>query len=274
VKFEKNLDHAGLPFAHCYVEAKCLVPDQSAHAIDPSPQAVCLQPSRANLAPETIMKEHSPKWVNTLMRSSAQVFCALVALQCIGCGSRSVPSPEDLAQVDPLGQTSAARESAQSLTPPVASSGTSQTAAQDALQAEARNPEFDWLKFTKPGDVTQEILPYVHNGELNLGTGKITASGAIKLIKAEIQSGKLLLTLQMNQPKQQVRFEGLQGALGTYHPRGRRRRPVSIRGASHEEQFVLPASYSSASATLIQKNSRWPPQSRLPRSRPSGNPWR
>lgn len=177
---------------------------------------------------------------NRSRRSSAQVLCALVVMQCVGCGTQSVPLPEDAAKIDRLGQPSAASEAGtQPAMPPVASRGTSQPSAQDSLPAEARNQQFDWLKFTKPGDVTGEILPFMHNGELDLGTEKIAASGAVKLVKAEIEAGKLLLTLQMKQPKQRVRFEGLRGALGNYRPNGHRLRPVSIRDASQVEQFAL-----------------------------------
>lgn len=167
-------------------------------------------------------------WLNPLPRSSWQFLCSLVVLQCIGCGSETVPSSDDAVQVDSQDQQVAAGESAT----PTASTKSSQPSAEDDTAT------VDWARFTQPGDVTQEILPYFRNRSLDLGETKISASDDVKLVKAEIASGKLLLTLRMNKPKQHVRFEGMPGAMGSYFPKGQRVRPVLIRGESHRERFV------------------------------------
>ena len=76
------------------------------------------------------------------------------------------------------------------------------------------------------------------DGQLDFGTGKLAGGKAISLTRAELQAGKLMLTIQVSQPDQLVRFEGLGGALGNYQPQGAQRRPVTIRGALHEERFA------------------------------------
>jgi len=99
-------------------------------------------------------------------------------------------------------------------------------------------PRLDWSELSAAGDVTAQVHRFMKDGRLDFGTGRIVGGKAITLTRAELQTGKLVLTIQVSQPDQVVRFEGLGGALGNFHPQGAQRRPVTIRGASHEERFV------------------------------------
>jgi len=95
----------------------------------------------------------------------------------------------------------------------------------------------DWDSLTVAGDVTERVRPFMRDGRLDLGTAKILGGKAVTLTRAELQAGKLVLTIQVGQPDRVVRFEGLDGTLGSYLPQGLPRRPVSIRGAAHDERF-------------------------------------
>lgn len=144
--------------------------------------------------------------------------CLIIVLL-LGCGT---PPPEDSNQTKPSEQKPAAEKPA---------------SVDNASIPEG--PRFDWGKFTNAGDVTQEVLPYFVNHQIDFGTRKITTSQAVKLAKAEVVQGKLLLTFQMTQPKQSVQFEGFDRELGSYRPHRKPPRSVSMRGASHKETFVF-----------------------------------
>lgn len=96
----------------------------------------------------------------------------------------------------------------------------------------------DWNSLTVAGDVTDRVRPFMRDGRLDLGTAKILGGKAVTLTRAELQGGKLVLTIQVGQPDRVVRFEGLDGMLGSYLPQGMQRRPVTIRGAAHDERFA------------------------------------
>ena len=98
-------------------------------------------------------------------------------------------------------------------------------------------PPFDWTKETSVGDFTREMAKNRKGDVLDLGTGKITLTPAVKLTKAEGGNGSLVLTFQVQEAEQTVKFEDMVGAMGGYLPMGANSRSIRIENSPHTERF-------------------------------------
>lgn len=97
---------------------------------------------------------------------------------------------------------------------------------------------FDWTKQTSIADITRELSGNLRDNVLNLGTGKVTLTPSVKLVKAEVDHVKLLLTFKVEAPEQTVQFDDLAGALGYYQPMEANPRNITIEKATHTEKFI------------------------------------
>lgn len=97
---------------------------------------------------------------------------------------------------------------------------------------------FDWTKQTSIGDITRELSGNLRNNVLDLGKGKVTLTPSVKLVKAEVDHVKLLLTFKVEAPEQTVQFDDLAGALGYYQPMEANPRNITIEKATHTERFI------------------------------------
>ena len=181
---------------------------------------------------------------------------ALVAVSLgVGCGSdagtapasKSASKPASNPAAKPVSKPAAGTASASpalvSGSPPASPWTGGAAATKSPAQTRPAGPEpansnWDWNRLAVIGDVTEQVRPFLRDGKLDFGSASISGGAAIALTRAELQSGKLLLTIQVSQPERVVRFEGLSGTLGNYQPQGLPRRPVTIRGKSHDERFA------------------------------------
>lgn len=171
-------------------------------------------------------------WMRTWNLGNGYLAIAVAGLLMVSLSGCGTPEPEVSAASESQQQTQADSSGDEAT-----AQGT--TAADDNGTSSAE-PKFDWGKLTEAGDVTEQVLPYFENQQIDFGTRKISTSKAVKLVNAELVSGKLVLSFQMTQPKQRVQFEGFGGDHGTYRPQRNQPRSVRMKGASHEERFVFP----------------------------------
>jgi hypothetical protein len=159
-----------------------------------------------------------------MTRHVAGVVTAItICLALSGCGGKpdDTKSTPDVSGAEAGGGTPTGAEKAKSPAP----------------AGEPTKALFDWTQVSAPGDVTEQLRGNVRNGTLELIVARIVLPPSVQLVKAEIDSKSLVLTIRVDAPDQVVRFEGMAGALGHYSPQGAQLRPVSIPRNPHSERF-------------------------------------